>query len=144
MIFPWAYFLCKKITKIHFRKNRKEKETELQSQVYIFLRELVLVTLQGINPYRQKWRCFSAFYCGKSLSLASYKRSVLYKYLRSFLELALQKSISSVMLDGHKFKMKVVGIERNKRLIDLQGLYSTFSSSIPLLQGMARHGGPMS
>lgn len=76
------------------------------------------------------------FNCGKSLSSAAYKLSMLYTYLMSYFCLSLQKSITSVMLDDHKFKRKPREGKQNKMIKDLHQLYSLFSSSIPLLPGM--------
>ena len=107
-------------------ERKREKETKLQSQVTTVLRELLFVNLPVVTLDRRKLReTRSTFNCGKSLSMAAYKLSMLYTYLMSFFCLSLQKSIRSVMLHGHKFKRKAEG-KRNKMIIDLQRLYSLF------------------
>lgn len=121
----------------HSFQREKEKETELHSQVTTLLRDSFLFVNLPVHLCKQKWwETSSTFNCGKSLSLAAYKLSMLYTYLMSFFIFPLQKSLRSVMLDGHKFKRKAGGEKRNKRIIDQQRIYCTFSSSIPLLPGL--------
>lgn len=130
----WAHFLGEKITYIHFR----EKETKLQSQVTTVLRGFLLfVSLPVVHLHRRiLGETCSSFNCGKSLSLAAYKLSVLHTYLMSFFCFSLQKSIRSVLLDGHKLQKRGGGRKRNTDLSD----FIVFSSSIPII----RHVGPMS